>query len=321
MRFDSLRNCLAAGVRRLAWLWCCTAPLAQAQVSNQVCPDPSSSMLWEVQGGALRERGISLYLFGSMHVGKPDFYPLQAPVEASFRGAEHVVFEVDPRTATEPKAVTELQKRSHLAASQNLQQLLSADTLTALKTVLEQQHLASDSVMRLKPWMIALLLADLQSSALGFDASWGLESYFLKQRAPGSEVLELESLQQQVDMLEGLDAEVFLSYSLREFEESSAQIEAMVQAWRCGDHPALEALLFAAETSPDLNEAQRAGLAELHERLFTARNKVMADGVEKLIATGKDDYFVVVGAGHLLGTDSVVELLRERGYTVQPVRL
>jgi uncharacterized protein YbaP (TraB family) len=320
LRFGSLRHCAIIGAR-LAVLCCCAVPFAQADEGAQVCADPNSTMLWEVRGEALNERGITVHLFGTMHVGKPEFYPLPAPVEENLRGAEHVVFEVDPRSASEPKAVAELQKRSQLRPGQHLYQLLSADTLVVLQAVLQEQNLAVDSMRRLKPWMISLLLGDLQSKALGFQAAWGLESYFMKERAPDSDVLQLESLRQQVDMLEKLDPEVFLGYSLHEFRESASEIEALAQAWRCGDHATLEALLFSDLSAPNLSEMQREGLMGLHEKLFTERNEVMADGIEKLIATGSDDYFVAVGAGHLLGADSVVALLRQRGYTVQPVRL
>jgi uncharacterized protein YbaP (TraB family) len=305
----------------LAVLCCCAAPLAQTEEGARVCSDPLGTMLWEVRGEGLSERGITLHLFGSMHVGKPEFYPLPAPVEASLRGAEHVVFEVDPRSAAEPQAVAEMQRAGRLPPGRHLHQLLSPGTLVLLQTVLQQQGLAVAQMRRLKPWMIALLLGDLQSRALGFEAAYGLETYLMAQRDPHSEVLQLESLRQQVAMLEQLDPEVFLGYSLHEFKESAAEIEALAQAWQCGDHAALEALLFSNERAPNLSEMQRADLRELHQKLFTERNLVMADGIEKLIATGQDDYFVAVGAGHLVGTDSIVELLRRRGYRVEPVRL
>ena len=32
---------------------------------------------------------------------------------------------------------------------------------------------------------------------------------------------------------------------------------------------------------------------------------------------GKDDALVIVGAGHLVGKDGVVELLRAKGYTIE----
>jgi len=313
----SLRTALGVGFG----LWFGQILAAVAQEQAQFCSDPGSTMLWEVQGAQLRERDISLFLFGSMHVGKPDFYPLPPPVEASFREAEYVVFEVDPRSVTNPAVAQELARRSQLPADQTLEQLLSPDTLKSLQDVIAQEGLAVDIVMRLKPWMISLLLADVQSSSLGFDAAWGLESYFLAQMPQDAEVLELEGLRQQVDMLESLDPDVFLSYSLREYQESAKQIEALVKAWRCADHAALESLLFDEEDSPDLSAEERKGLIELNRRLFSERNRVMADGIIELIETGKDDYFVVVGAGHLLGADSVVELLRAEGFTVQPVRL
>lgn len=49
------------------------------------------------------------------------------------------------------------------------------------------------------------------------------------------------------------------------------------------------------------------------------RNLGMADFVEDALASG-DEVFVCVGAAHVVGKDALVELLRERGYTVELVK-
>jgi uncharacterized protein len=96
----------------------------------------------------------------------------------------------------------------------------------------------------------------------------------------------------------------------------------MVRAWRCADHDELSAFLFEDFTDPENQSAsEKAMLDELQQRLFTERNVVMANGVEQFIRSGNGTYFVVVGSGHLLGPDSVVGLLRAKGYEVNPVRL
>ena len=53
--------------------------------------------------------------------------------------------------------------------------------------------------------------------------------------------------------------------------------------------------------------------------LFTQRNKGWTEKVEVLMA-GEGDYFIAVGAGHLVGDDSVVNMLRAKGYAIERVQ-
>lgn len=57
------------------------------------------------------------------------------------------------------------------------------------------------------------------------------------------------------------------------------------------------------------------GAARLLDRLLLARNKLWIPALEKAHAAG--GAFVAVGALHLIGAGSVVELLRARGFTVE----
>jgi uncharacterized protein YbaP (TraB family) len=115
---------------------------------------------------------------------------------------------------------------------------------------------------------------------------------------------------------------MFLGYSLEDLQDGAAELDDMVQAWRCADQEKLSAFLFDDFTdAQDVSATEQAMLEELHQHLFVERNIVMADGIEQFIRSGNGAYFVVVGSGHLLGEGSVVELLRTRGYEVAPVRL
>jgi len=55
--------------------------------------------------------------------------------------------------------------------------------------------------------------------------------------------------------------------------------------------------------------------------MFDERNAGMANRIREYLNSGKGDYFVVVGAGHLLGEGSMVDLLQQQGYQVTPVRV
>jgi len=297
--------------------------LTQAQPPARtapLCADEQSTMMWQVQDVSRSSPGPALQVFGSIHVGKPELYPLDPVVETGFRSADNLVFEIDPRSAANPGIALQMQLKGQLPAGTQLQQVVSPRTLADLTTVLADLGIPLDNFATYKPWMITLVLANLQVNALGFDADWGLESYFMAERAEPFGIVELESIEQQIAMLDNLDQDVFLGYSLREYATSSELFGQMMEAWQCADHARLADILFAADNTASLNpeETLKAGL--LQDQLYTLRNVVMADGIEHLLRTGQGSYFVVVGAGHLLGNDSILGLLSERGYTVTPVR-
>ena len=83
----------------------------------------------------------------------------------------------------------------------------------------------------------------------------------------------------------------------------------MLEAWKAGDGGAMHDLFRAS-----LAEEPRA--APLYEALVTRRNAAMADVIDALTETW-DRLFVVVGAGHLVGDNGVVGLLKRRGYDAE----
>lgn len=310
------------------WRWLGALVLAAitGQVTaqtNAVCADPGSSMLWQVTGAGLDGRDMTLHLFGSIHLGKPDFYPLHPTIESTFRTADTLVFEIDPLAAADPQVALRMQLRGMLPAGQTLEDVVTPEALANLKGVLAGFGIPLGNFMSLKPWMLTLMLANVQASSLGYSAEQGLENYFIGQKAPEAGIKELESIEQQVDMLDSLDPDLLLSQSLKDFDDSAAQMEQLISAWRCADKPALADQLFSEfeDMEQVADPAERAALDTLYRKLYTERNLTMAEGISQFVADGSGSWFVVVGSAHLLGEGSVVELLQQRGFTVTPVRL
>ena len=293
---------------------CLVLLLAPALAAAQpACEDPGSSMLWRVEGG-----GPRLHLYGSIHVGRADFYPLPEAIEATFRDAEKLVFEVDPRAAATPAVLLQMQQRGMLPAGQTLEDVLSPATLARLRAVLAELGLPAQYFMGMKPWLVTLMLTGVQMTMHGYLPQYGIESYLLGAMDPATEVLELESIGEQIGFLEELNAESFLAYTLESFEQGEEEIEALMRAWQCANQEELQALLFADFAA---GAQARADMAALREKLFYERNRDMAADIRGWLDGGQGDYFVVIGSGHLLGEDSVVDLLRESGFRVEPVRL
>jgi uncharacterized protein YbaP (TraB family) len=136
---------------------------------------------------------------------------------------------------------------------------------------------------------------------LGRDADTGGQTLYVVELARAL-------AEQQFAVLAGLplpEQKRFLLMTLADTERLDEEIEDLLAAWRSGDTDALEDKLSAAyEEFP-----------ELYRPLAKDRNRAWVERLEELLEE-RDEYLVVVGALHLVGRHSVVDLLRQRGHAV-----
>ena len=298
--------------------------LAQATADIETasaCPDPTSSMMWQVHSPKLETTNSQLYLFGSIHVGKENFYPLPAIIESTYRDADFLVFEVDPTSVTDPAGMRILQSRGMLPQGETLANIISPEVMAEFRQVMANLGLPADNFMGMQPWFLTLMLSSLQMNALGYIPEYGLESYFLEQKSEGMEILELETIQKQIGFLENLNAETFLAYTLKSMETGNEEIEQLIGAWKCADKLPLTEMLFSEFDFEDITDVEKADLKGLMETIYTQRNIDMAETIAAYTDAEPGNYFVVIGSAHLLGEESIVALLRDEGFTVSPVNL
>lgn len=94
---------------------------------------------------------------------------------------------------------------------------------------------------------------------------------------------------------------------MKDFQPSFTK---MLAAWRSGDLSDIEYLMTTEmqQTDPDT-----------YELMFTKRNKDWIPKLEALF-NNQDKELVLVGAAHLAGKNSVLDLLKLRGYHVKQVQ-
>ena len=86
--------------------------------------------------------------------------------------------------------------------------------------------------------------------------------------------------------------------------------QTMRELWMSGDAEAMDSWMTK----------NMMGSEKMRKIMLDDRNPAMADAAEKLLKS-KDRGFVVVGAGHLVGNEGLVQLLAGRGYKVEQVTL
>jgi len=99
-----------------------------------------------------------------------------------------------------------------------------------------------------------------------------------------------------------------ISHSIDNAEETPKILDKIINSWKAGNAEQLEAVIVKEmEEQPDVKEV-----------LLTQRNKNWIPEIEKALAGDKTVLFLV-GAAHLVGTDSVIDLLEKKGHKPEQI--
>ena len=268
------------------------------------CAPGQHPLLWVVP----TRSGGRLYLFGSIHVGHPSFYPFAAPIEQAFDGAERLVVEVDPGTLP-------LQSGS-LPEGQRLSDVVSPELYDRLGEAAKQLGIPLEMFDGLSPGMASVVLTVAPLVARGFGPAAGVDKYFVD-HAKDKQIVELETAQQQLALVDSFD-ENFLRATLDALETFDADLRTLHRAWSCGDEAGLTQALLEVPRERAQTPEERAVVDHYNRVFLFDRNRSMAKRIEELMDADGDS-FVVVGTAHLVGEQGIPALLRAAGHPVETV--
>lgn len=280
----------------------CATPAAPAPVAAPAPPTPG--FFWTITTPQ-----ATVYLLGSIHIGSRDFYPLPARIEQAFESASTLVLEID-LTDDGMRNLMAVARQMVYPPGDSLDQHVSADTLARLRARITEAGIPEPIALQLRPWALPMMLTIVEARRAGSDTLHGVDLHFARRARGTKTIVGIETPEQQLDFFAGMpEAEqvVGLEEFLARARPLADSIADMTTAWRAGDAATLERLFFDTIQEP----AQRA----VYEAVFVKRNVTMVEAIERFLAD-EGTYFVVVGAGHLIGPDSVVEMLRRRGHRV-----
>jgi uncharacterized protein YbaP (TraB family) len=294
-------HCLLRAALRAAMVCvACAAFAAQAQ-------DAARNLLWQV-----KSKHNTVYLYGTIHVGKPSFFPLPDAVENAFGRSARLAVEADITDQDGMAAILPLMSYTPPDA---LEAHLPAPILDRLKTQLARYGIPYDSLKQVRPFMVGGMLSVAEFARLGYGHRFGVDRYLIETAVLGGKaVLELESVGQQMRMLSSLsDKEemAFLANTLTALESGKAadQVAGTFNAWRSGDAALLEEVVKKANEGMAMTEV-------LDEKMLYGRNPAMLSKIEIFLA-GDQVHFVAVGALHLIGRRGLVAMLKAKGYEVR----
>lgn len=280
---------------------------AYAQDADLTSVPDGRPALW-----VLRDEDSTIYLFGTVHLLRPETAWHSDVVDQAFTSADEVVFEIS--NPDDQAAVIPLVQQHGLAPSDRLTTKLSAGELTLLDNAARSIGLTAAQMDPFRPWFAALTLSVAPLEAAGYDPASGVE-LILKARAEamGKPVSGLETIDEQIRILAGFPENgqmAFLRSVLNDYESATVELDRLVAAWAAGDVEALEAI----GVTPMREESE-----PFYQALLVRRNANWAGQIDTMM-DGEGVIFIAVGSAHLAGDDSVQALLEQRGYTVERVQ-
>jgi uncharacterized protein YbaP (TraB family) len=275
---------------------------AAAKVPAQV----ARPALW-----AVSDADTTVYLFGTIHL-LPENYQWETPkFDQAVESSQQLMVE----TIVDEKDPTKLMSAMAALAfnTPNLPPLIdrvSPAKRTALTEAVRKSGFPPQAFDRMETWAAAFILLGNQFKDMGLKSGEGVEIMLRKAFADqGKPVGELESNVEQLSFFDKLPEGAqrqLLEGSIEEGKSMTEEFRGMLTAWARGD---------VAGIAKSFNR-ELAGSPELEKALIKQRNANWSRWIEQRMAQ-PGAVMVAVGAGHLAGRDSVIDLLQREGYRVR----
>ena len=251
--------------------------------------------------------GKTAYLLGSIHIGRADFYPLPAQIEAALGKARGLVVEVDINKAD---STALLQQYGRADKTKGLDwQSRDKNTLQIMAPYCASAANVCQLIQSFAPWLQATQVNLMRYNALGYSTDYGVDMQLMTRYA-ALPVYQLETAESQFQLLASFGSQEQWSMVREAISASDDELLSLITAWRSGNEIGLDSIMQQQMGGEDDTQ--------MLEKILWQRNHVMADGIIKLMGSADvaAPLFVVVGAGHVVGDKSVVQLLKQAGAKV-----
>jgi uncharacterized protein len=276
------------------------AALSEEQIARMATPK-----------GALfkaTKEGKVIHLFGTIHVGAETFLPLGRQVIASLTESQALLLELN---FSDPNLAAEFDKYATATKPMKLTPRQRETALNAAKMI----NMPDEKLLNLRPLMLASMVSIAQGHEVGLRADYGSD-LFLFGVAMGAKIplIGMESLQDQLNMEQEFSAPELEQMVKEAFEDIESKktitvLNQMSAAWFKGD---LDELARVSEVTKN----------PINKKFLSASNKRNYAMVEKIVSTSSaatKPIFAAAGALHFWGDESIPNLLKKRGYTIERI--
>jgi len=281
---------------------------AAAQSGNSDQTLQATPAMWRIA-----DADSEFILLGTFHILPPELEWRTEALNAAFKEAEAVYFEVE---ADAPNAqattVRIMMTQGFNPPSTTLSGMLELGDAQKLQQIAKELNLPFAAIDPMRPWQAFLTLSVQFIIKQGFDPGSGVDSVLLAEaRTLGKDIRFFETLEQQLNLFTGLSPETekaLLVLTINDWDEEAAAFDKLFTAWRTGDADFID---------HEMNATMRNKTPEVFKRLIVERNNAWAIEISSAMKNSSGNALVAVGAGHLVGGEySVPALLAAQGFEV-----
>lgn len=268
-------------------------------------PAAAAPALWSVS-----DDDSQIFLFGSFHILPPDADWRSLVFEQALADADTVVFETDIGPVAQAEIGAKAFARGMYVDGTLLSDVIGAPLDAKLRAEVATIGMPIGTLLAMRPWMAANAISVAALMSEGYSLE-GVEMALYPEIA-AERMVFLETGDEQLDVLAGApEAEqiAMLEATLAQMDDLPKVMDKMVHNWLNGTPDRLA----------DLFLMEMGGFeAAFMDRLIYARNQNWIAPLETMLAENTEA-MVIVGAAHLIGDGSVIDLLGEAGYRVERV--
>jgi len=305
MKLPPFRACLAVF---LALLQPALPVAVQAKTPvERAAGHPAHPALWKLSNGS-----STIYLFGTIHALPPHFDWETPTIRTALGQADRLVLEAVIDQSDGKSALALLRKGMSPTPLPPLADRVPAKYRPALAKMIAKSNAPIETLNGMKTWAAGMVLFGTTITSLGVSSADGVEEQLKAQaRDNGKPIEGLETLDEQLgffDSLSEAEQRDFLVSVISQKGDDAADFGRMLGAWAHGNEKSI-----AASFDKDMKKSDA-----LRKVLIAQRNARWATAIAARLAQ-PGTQFLAVGAGHLVGEDSVQAMLAKLGYKAERV--
>lgn len=259
----------------------------------------------------LSDSDTTIYMFGTVHMLTPEVQWFEGNMKKAFDRSDTLVVEVardDPEKLNVIAAKLALNSDAY-----TITQVLTPRQRDRYLAALKTYNLPAQAMDRLDPWYVSITLSVIPLMQLGYKQDLGVDKVLETAATDmGKTIIGMETAEEQLGFFEDLPRPVQIKYlnsTVKELPKVRSEFARLIQDWSAGKPDAL-----ARQMNKSLEETP-----ELARPLLLDRNARWVEWIVKRMEQ-PGVVFMAVGAGHLAGKGSVIDLLGAKHLSVRRVR-
>jgi uncharacterized protein len=266
----------------------------------------ANTLLWQVTGNGLKKPS---YIFGTMHLLCAEDAVISKNLNKILNQVDVIYMELKMDNLADMMGAMQYM---NMNGGVKLKDLLTEQEYQKVKQFFKEKNtmIPFSMMENFKPMLVSSTLMEGEMPCKG--AISGIEMRIMEQNKKEykKEILGLETMKMQLAIFDSIpykdQAKMLLQY-VDSLPNTIAETQKLVDVYKSQQLKDIETLMSKSEP----------GLEKYMNLLLVNRNKNWVQQMKTIFP--KNSIIAAVGAGHLVGKEGVLELLKKAGYTVTPL--